>query len=183
MKFVAQELSGIIVVEPDIHRDERGFFLESYHARKYAEAGIPPTFIQDNHNRSVHASLRGLHTRRSRPEGKLVRVLRGEIFDVVVDIRRDSPTFGRWLSLTLSESNYLQCYIPPGFAHGFCVTSDSAEVAYKCTELYDPEDEVTILWNDPGLKIDWPVRDPILSPKDRAGRPLAEIVDAPPPRR
>ena len=112
MKFLAQELSGIIVIEPDIHRDDRGFFLESYHAGKYGEAGIPQTFVQDNHNRSVRGALRGLHARRSRPEGKLIRVLRGEIFDVVVDIRRGSPTFGRWSSVTLSESNFRQCYIP-----------------------------------------------------------------------
>jgi len=183
MKFIAQDLPGVIVIEPDVHRDDRGFFLESYHARRYTEAGIPGTFLQDNHNRSAGGSLRGLHMRRLRPEGKLVRVLRGEIFDVVVDLRRESPTFCRSSSAVLSESNFHQIYIPPGFAHGFCVTSDSAEVAYKCTELYDPGDEITLLWNDPVLKIDWPVEDPILSPKDRDGRSLAEVLETlPPPR-
>lgn len=183
MKFVAQDLPEVLVIEPDVHRDDRGFFLESYHARKYGEAGIPHTFLQDNHNRSVGGSLRGLHMRRLRPEGKLVRVLRGEIFDVVVDLRRESPTFCRWSSVVLSESNFRQIYIPPGFAHGFCVTSESAEVAYKCTELYDPGDEITLLWNDPVLNISWPVNDPILSPRDHDGRPLAEVLEAlPPPR-
>ena len=183
MRFLPQVLPGVIVVEPDVHRDDRGFFFESYHARRYGEAGISPVFVQDNHSRSVRATLRGLHARRSRPEGKLVRVLRGEIFDVAVDLRRASPTFGRWTGVVLSETNFRQVYIPPGCAHGYCVTGDCAEVAYKCTEHYDPDDEITLFWNDPGLRIDWPVRDPILSPRDRAGRLLAELVDLLPPSR
>jgi dTDP-4-dehydrorhamnose 3,5-epimerase len=177
MKFVETELPGVIVIEPDVHRDGRGFFLETYHTRKYAEGGIPATFVQDNHSRSVRGTLRGLHAQRRRPQGKLVRVLQGEIFDVVVDIRRGSPTFGRWIGVNLSAENFRQCYIPPNFAHGFCVTSDWAESEYKCTDFYDPADEIRLLWNDPDLGIGWPVTAPLLSEKDRAAQPLTALMD------
>lgn len=177
MRFLATELPGVIVVEPDVHRDDRGFFLETYHREKYCAGGIDVTFVQDNHSRSVRGTLRGLHAQRRRPQGKLVRVLSGEIFDVAVDIRRGSATFRRWTGVTLSADNFRQMYVPAGFAHGFCVLSDAAEVEYKCTELYEPDDEIGLLWNDPEIGIRWPVREPLLSAKDRAARPLAEIVD------
>jgi dTDP-4-dehydrorhamnose 3,5-epimerase len=177
MKFLPTELPGVIVIEPDVYRDERGFFLETYHARKYAEAGISATFVQDNHSRSARGTVRGLHAQRRRPQGKLVRVLQGEILDVVVDIRRGSPTFGRWIGVSLSAENFRQCFIPPNFAHGFCVISDWTEFEYKCTDLYDPSDEIHLLWNDPQIGVAWPVREPLLSDKDRAGQCLSQIMD------
>lgn len=177
MKFVPTELPGVIVIEPDVYRDDRGFFLETYHARKYAEGGVAASFVQDNHSRSLRGTVRGLHAQRRRPQGKLVRVVQGEIFDVVVDVRRGSPSFGRWIGVTLSAENFRQCYVPPSFAHGFCVLSDSAEFEYKCTDFYDPSDEIRILWNDPAIGIAWPVRTPRLSDKDRAGQPLAALMD------
>lgn len=177
MQFVRTELSGVIVIEPDVYRDDRGFFLETYHARKYAEGGVAATFVQDNHSRSVRGTVRGLHAQRSLPQGKLVRVVQGEIFDVVVDVRRGSPTFARWIGVTLSAANFRQCYVPPNFAHGFCVLSDTAELEYKCTDFYDPSDEIRLLWNDPDIGIAWPVRAPLLSDKDRAAQPLAALMD------
>ena len=181
MRVVPTELPGVLVIEPDVHHDDRGFFLESYHARKYAEAGIPAAFVQDNQSRSVRGTIRGLHAQRRRPQGKLVQVLQGEIFDVVVDIRRGSPTFGRWTSINLSGENFRQCYIPPGFAHGFCVTSEWAHFEYKCTDFYDPTDEIRLLWNDPAIGIVWPVGEPRVSAKDRAGESLAQLIDRLPP--
>jgi dTDP-4-dehydrorhamnose 3,5-epimerase len=173
--IIPTELPGVVVVEPEVHRDGRGFFVESYHAAKYAEAGIPARFVQDNHSRSVRGTLRGLHAQRRRPQGKLIRVVYGEIFDVVVDVRVGSPTFGRWVGFTLTAANFQQCWVPPNFAHGFCVLSDWAELEYKCTEFYDPSDEIRLLWNDPDLAITWPVRDPHLSEKDRAASSLAAL--------
>jgi dTDP-4-dehydrorhamnose 3,5-epimerase len=178
MRFRPLELPGLIVIEPDVHRDARGFFLESYHAQKYRHGGIPDAFVQDNHSRSVRGTLRGLHAQRRRPQGKLVRAVRGEIYDVVVDLRPGSPTFRQWAGLTLSAENFLQCYVPPGCAHGFCVLSDWAEVEYKCTDFYDPADEFGIVWNDPDLAIAWPVRDPVLSAKDRGLPRLADALGA-----
>ena len=175
MEFRSTDLPGVIVVEPDVYRDARGFFLETYQARKYREGGIAATFVQDNHSYSVRDTLRGLHAQRQRPQGKLVRVIRGAIFDVAVDIRRGSPTFLRWVGATLSGENFRQLYVPPGFAHGFCVMSDIAEVEYKCTELYQPSDELCIIWNDPAIAIDWPVAAPLLSERDRAGMTCAEL--------
>lgn len=175
MNFLPTELPGVIVVEPDVHRDSRGFFLETYHERKYREGGIVTTFVQDNHSRSVRGTLRGLHAQRQHPQGKLVRALGGEVFDVVVDIRRGSPTFRRWIGVTLSAENFRQIFVPPGFAHGLCVMSEWAEVEYKCTEFYVPADEYGILWNDPDLAVQWPVREPILSAKDAAQPRLADI--------
>ncbi len=175
MKFLPTDLPEVIVVEPDVFRDDRGFFLETYHAQKYADGGIPGPFVQDNHSRSVRGTLRGLHAQERRPQGKLIRVLQGEIFDVAVDIRRGSPRFARWISVTLSAENFRQCYVPPGFAHGFVVVSEVAEVEYKCTDLYDPAGELRILWNDPDIGVRWPNPSPLLSPKDAGGRRLAEL--------
>ncbi len=166
MKFLQTDLPGVMVVEPDVHRDARGFFLETFHARKYREGGIPYDFVQDNHSRSVRGTLRGLHAQRTRPQGKLVRALRGEIFDVAVDIRPGSKTFGGWTAAVLSEENFRQMFVPPGFAHGFCVLSDVAEIEYKCTDFYHRSDEIGVLWNSAG--IDWPVKEPLLSAKDAA---------------
>ena len=177
MKFLTTELPGVTVIEPDLYPDARGFFLETYHARKYREGGIAATFVQDNHSRSTRGTLRGLHAQRVRPQAKLVRALQGEILEVVVDIRRGSPTFRRWIALTLSADNFRQCFVPEGFAHGFCVTSDCAEVEYKCTDYYDPRDELRILWSDPAIGIAWPVGEPILSEQDRAASPLSALTE------
>jgi dTDP-4-dehydrorhamnose 3,5-epimerase len=166
VKFLQTDLPGVMVVEPDVHRDARGFFLETFHARRYREGGIPYDFVQDNHSRSVRGTLRGLHAQRTRPQGKLVRALRGEIFDVAVDIRPGSKTFGGWTAAVLSGENFRQMFVPPGFAHGFCVLSDLAEIEYKCTDFYDRSDEIGVLWNSAG--IDWPVKEPLLSAKDAA---------------
>ena len=175
MHFLHTALPGVLVIEPDVHRDGRGFFLETYHAEKYAAGGVAAVFVQDNHSRSVGRTLRGLHAQRRRPQGKLVRAVHGEIFDVVVDIRRGAPTFKQWIGVTLSADNFRQCYVPPGFAHGFCVLSEWAEIEYKCTDFYDPADELRLLWSDPDVAIAWPVSDPLLSDKDRAALPLAAL--------
>ena len=177
MKISPTELADVLIVEPDVHRDPRGFFLESYHAGKYRAGGIAAAFVQDNHSRSARGTLRGLHAQRRRPQGKLVRVLEGEIWDVAVDLRRSSPTFTRWVAVHLSAENFRQCFIPAGFAHGFCVLSDAAQVEYKVTDFYDQADEYGVRWDDPDLRIAWPVRDPILSAKDRALPRLAEILE------
>jgi dTDP-4-dehydrorhamnose 3,5-epimerase len=174
MEFRPTELAGVVLIEPNVFEDERGFFMESFHKRKFAAAGIDVEFVQDNHSRSSQGVLRGLHYQLAHPQGKLVRVIRGRILDVAVDLRRSSPTFGRATGHELSESNRRQLYIAPGFAHGFCVMSDVAEVVYKCTDFYFPEDERTLLWSDPALAINWPVADPVISAKDQRGRPLAE---------
>ena len=177
MRALTTELPGVLIIEPDVHRDARGFFLESYHAQKYGGAGIEAMFVQDNHSRSTRGTLRGLHAQRGRPQAKLIRVLDGEIYDVVVDIRRGSPTFARWIAVTLSAENFRQCFVPVGFAHGFCVTSDRADIEYKCTAFYDPSDELRLLWNDPDIRVQWPVPDPVLSDKDRAAQPLAQLLE------
>jgi dTDP-4-dehydrorhamnose 3,5-epimerase len=176
MRFHPTALPEVIVLEPEVYKDNRGFFLESYHARKYREGGIPALFVQDNHSRSIGGTIRGLHAQRQHPQGKLVRVLAGEIFDVAVDVRCGSPSFGRWVGMTLSAENFLQVYVPPGFVHGFAVISPVAEIEYKCTDFYDPTDELSILWNDPDIGIDWPVREPILSAKDQAAHRLADVM-------
>jgi dTDP-4-dehydrorhamnose 3,5-epimerase len=167
MTFRHASIPDVVVIDPDVHRDARGFFLESYHSEKYRRAGIAQAFVQDNHSHSVYGTLRGLHMQLRRPQGKLLRVLQGEIFDVAADLRVGSPTFGRWVGVTLSAENFRQCYVPPGFAHGFCVLSPVAEIEYKCTALYDPADEVGVAWNDPTLAIEWPVTNPLLSDRDR----------------
>jgi dTDP-4-dehydrorhamnose 3,5-epimerase len=162
---------------PDVFRDERGWFLESYHAQKYQDGGIPLAFVQDNYSSSVRGTLRGLHAQISRPQGKLVRVVKGEIFDVAVDIRRGSPTFASWESVLLTAENFKQIYIPPGFAHGFCVLSDGADVEYKCTDVYTPGDDIALIWNDQQVAIQWPLESPILSPKDATGQSLEALHD------
>ncbi len=180
MKFIATGIPGVIVVEPQVFRDERGFFLETYHRLKYQEGGVDAVFVQDNHSRSPRGSIRGLHAQIRRPQGKLIRAVEGEIYDVAVDIRRGSPHFGQWVGVWLSAENFRQVYIPPGFAHGFCVTSEVAQVEYKCTDFYDPEGEISVQWNDPDLKINWPldeIHSPILSKKDIAAKPLRQLMD------
>ena len=156
--------------------DERGFFLETFHAARYAEsAGINLPFVQDNHSRSSKRVLRGLHFQKTKPQGKLVRVVRGEVYDVAVDIRANSKTFGKWEAVILSEQNKLQFWVPPGFAHGFVVLSDIADFEYKCTDFYDSTDEGSILWSDPDLGIQWPVQNPIVSAKDAVAKQLADL--------
>ncbi len=177
MKLTPTTLPGVTIVDPDVHGDERGFFLETYHERRYREGGIDATFVQDNHSRSVGGTLRGLHAQLRRPQGKLVRVVSGAVFDVSVDIRRGSPQFGRWVGVELSAENFRQLWVPEGFAHGFCVLTEMAEFEYKCTSFYDPEDEFGILWNDPDIGIEWPIESPKLSPKDASARRLRDLGD------
>ena len=177
MKFLPTQLPGVLIVEPDVYRDQRGWFVETYHVQKYQEAGIPLPFVQDNCSSSVHGTLRGLHLQLTRPQGKLIRVIRGEIFDVAVDVRRGAPTFASWVGVNLSGQDFKQIYIPPGFAHGFCVLSDVAEVEYKCTDVYAPGGEVTIRWDDPRIAIQWPIERPLLSTKDAAGQLLNDLGD------
>jgi dTDP-4-dehydrorhamnose 3,5-epimerase len=165
----------IVIIEPDVYRDDRGFFLESHHCRKYQEHGLPERFVQDNLSFSKQGVLRGLHYQLDVPQGKLVWVVQGEVFDVAVDIRKGSPTFGQWVGLTLSSTNFQQVYIPEGFAHAFCVTSETALFAYKCTDYYAPGKEHGIRWNDPSLGIEWPTSHPILSRKDGEYPGLVEI--------
>ena len=168
-------LPGVLLIKPRAFADPRGFFTETFHAAKYAEAGLDRTFVQDNFSFSTRHVLRGLHSQRRQPQGKLVFVVAGEIFDVAVDIRVGSPTFGQWEGHTLSGDNHHQLFVPEGFAHGFVVLSETASVMYKCTALYDGSDEQGLRWDDPELAIDWPVRDPVLSDKDRILPALAEI--------
>ncbi|MGQ0552790.1 MAG: dTDP-4-dehydrorhamnose 3,5-epimerase [Planctomycetota bacterium] len=177
MNFRPTQLAGVIVVEPKVFRDERGFFFESWRADRWKEGGVTGDFVQDNHSRSVRGTLRGLHAQWRRPQGKLVRVLQGEIFDVAVDVRKSSPTFGRWVGEHLSSENCRQLWVPAGFIHGFCVLSETAEVEYKCTDYYDPGGEIGVLWNDPDIGIEWPVREPILSAKDAAAPRLKDVRD------
>jgi dTDP-4-dehydrorhamnose 3,5-epimerase len=179
MKFLPTRLPGVVLIEPEMHGDQRGFFMETWHARKFAAAGIDATFVQDNHSRSTQGTLRGLHLQVRQPQGKLIRVVAGEIFDVAVDLRRDSPTFRRWVGFTLSAANRHQLWVPPGFAHGFYTLSAIAEIIYKCTDFYAPEHERTLRWDDPELAIHWPLtadRPPILSAKDAAGITLRDLV-------
>ena len=172
MKITNTKLPGIMLVEPKVFEDERGFFFESYHKRLFDEQEISLEFVQDNHSRSKQGALRGLHYQIRQPQGKLVRVILGEIFDVAVDLRKSSPTFGQWMGLYISSKNKKQLYIPPGFAHGFYVVSEWAEVLYKATDYYAPQWERTLLWNDPQINVSWPLlegKQPILSSKDVAG--------------
>ena len=174
MRIEATAIPDVLLVEPDVHGDARGFFFESYNRRELAAAGIDAEFVQDNHSRSRRGVLRGLHYQIEHAQGKLVRVTEGEVYDVAVDLRRRSPTFGRHVAMALSAANRRMLYIPPGFAHGFIVTSDSAEFLYKTTDYWHPEHERTLLWNDRALGIAWPAGiEPILAAKDIAGVPLA----------
>jgi dTDP-4-dehydrorhamnose 3,5-epimerase len=177
MRFHSTDLAGVVVVEPDVHRDARGYFLETYHADKYRGGGLPVHFVQDNQSCSTRNTLRGLHMQVRRPQGKLVRVVAGEIWDVAVDLRVGSSTFGRWFGTYLSSDNFRQLYVPEGCAHGFCVVSGTALVEYKCTALYDPNDEIGIAFDDPTLAIPWPVDEPTLSARDRGNPPLTDILE------
>lgn len=180
VKVLPTTIPAVVVLQPRVIRDERGFFLETYQREKYAAAGIVGDFVQDNHSRSVRGTVRGLHAQLRRPQAKLVRVVAGRIFDVALDIRRGSPHFGQWAGTWMSADDFTQIYIPAGFAHGFCVTSPVAEVEYKCTDVYDPGGEISVLWNDPDLKIDWPLEElgeVLLSPKDAAAKPLRDLMD------
>jgi dTDP-4-dehydrorhamnose 3,5-epimerase len=168
-------LPGVVIVESRVFDDARGFFMESFNARDFAEAGLPTHFVQDNHSRSTRGVLRGLHYQHPSWQGKLVRALVGTIFDVAVDIRRESAHFGQWFGIELSAENKKQLYVPPGFAHGFCVLSDVAEMSYKCTALYEPKEDAGVLWNDPDIGIEWPIQDPLLSPKDEAAPRLQDL--------
>lgn len=174
MRVIETALPEVVILAPKVFGDQRGFFLETYHEDRYQQAGVAARFVQDNHSRSRRGVLRGLHYQLQRPQGKLVWVTRGQVFDVAVDIRRGSPTFGRWASGLLDDQNHHQMYIPPGFAHGFCVLSAEADFMYKCTDYYHPESEQGIAWNDPDLGIDWPVLEIILSDKDQQYPRLAE---------
>ncbi len=167
MEVIKTKLNDCLIIKPKVFGDERGFFLETFQENNYKNyAGIKSPFVQDNHSRSTKGVLRGLHFQKRKPQGKLVRVVSGEVYDVAVDIRKDSSTFGMWEGIYLSESNKTQFWIPPGFAHGFVVISEVADFEYKCTDYYDPLDEGCIIWNDPLLNINWPIKDPILSEKD-----------------
>ena len=175
MNVIETKLPGVVIIEPKVFGDARGYFMESFQTARYAEAGIAGPFVQDNLSFSRRGILRGLHLQNPRPQGKLVQVLQGEVFDVAVDVRVGSPTFGQWEGVILSAENARQYYVPPGFAHGFVVTSDTALFAYKCTDYYMPQSELSILWNDPDIGIEWPIVEPQLSGKDAAGLRLANI--------
>ena len=172
MEVKATEIPDVILIKPDVYEDNRGFFMESWNAKKFAEIGITGNFVQDNHSKSTQGILRGLHYQTRQPQGKLIRVVQGEIYDVAVDLRKSSPTFGKWAGEWLSAENKKMLWIPPGFAHGFYVTSKTAEIIYKCTDFYAPQHERTLLWDDPDLSIKWPlIKDtaPVLSEKDTNG--------------
>lgn len=176
MNIVQTSLQGCLIIEPKVFGDKRGFFLETFHTSRYAElAGISLSFVQDNYSRSSKKVLRGLHFQKTKLQGKLVSVVRGEVYDVAVDIRKGSSTFGQWVGVILSEENKKQLWVPPGFAHGFVVLSEVADFQYKCTDYYDPSDEGSILWNDPDLAISWPVENPILSDKDINANKLGDL--------
>lgn len=181
MKVIDTDIDAVKIIEPDVFGDSRGFFLESFNAKRFAEAtGVELPFVQDNHSRSQQGVLRGLHYQIKQAQGKLVRVVRGSVFDVAVDLRRSSPTFGVWVGVELTEDNNRQLWVPPGFGHGFLVTSTSADFLYKTTDYYAPEHERSILWNDPALGIEWPLNgEPMLSGKDKAGMLLkdAEVYE------
>ena len=176
MNVVKTSLNDCVIIEPKVFGDGRGFFLEAFHTSRYADlAGISLPFVQDNHSRSSKGVLRGLHFQKTKPQGKLVRVVRGEVYDVAVDIRIESSTFGNWEGVILSEENKKQFWVPPGFAHGFVVLSDFADFEYKCTDYYDPSDEGSVLWNDPDLDIPWPLADPILNNRDASADRLVDL--------
>jgi len=176
MNFLPTELAGVLLVQPKLHSDARGYFLEVFHEGIFAQAGIAERFVQDNQSHSKKGVLRGLHYQVEKPQGKLIRVLQGEIFDVAVDVRVESKTFGEWVGVTLSAAEQKMIWIPGGFAHGFYTLSETADVAYKVTEFYVPQNDRTLLWNDPDVAIRWPLEgEPILSDKDRAGHSLAEL--------
>lgn len=178
MKVRHTGLPGVLLIEPDVYRDDRGFFTERFNEQRYREAGIETGFVQDNHSHSRGGVLRGLHFQRHHPQGKLVSVVRGRVYDVAVDVRLGSPTFARWKGVILDDIDCRQLYIPPGFAHGFCVLSESAEFIYKCTAYYDARDEGGVRWSDPAIGIAWPITDPVLSERDRTYPLLAQLEAA-----
>jgi dTDP-4-dehydrorhamnose 3,5-epimerase len=176
MNVIPTEIPGVLVIEPKVFSDTRGFFKETYQRTRYAEAGIAVEFVQDNISRSCRGTLRGLHFQKEHPQAKLVQALSGRIFDVAVDVRRNSPHFGKWVGTELSDENHRQLYVPAGFAHGFCVLSETADLFYKCTDFYYPQDERALLWNDPSVGIRWPLEvEPVLSDKDRRGTALSAL--------
>ncbi|WP_422450381.1 MULTISPECIES: dTDP-4-dehydrorhamnose 3,5-epimerase [unclassified Endozoicomonas] len=177
MKVVETGIEGLVIIEPQVFGDERGFFMETFQARKFAELGLPTHFVQDNHSRSGKGILRGLHIQKHNTQGKLVRVTAGEVYDVAVDLRQGSPTYGEWRGVYLSDENRKMLWVPEGFAHGFYVTSESADFVYKCSDYYAPEHELSIAWDDPQLNIEWPIgykEKPQLSPKDMSAVPFSE---------
>ncbi len=174
MRVIPADIPEVLLIEPDVFTDTRGFFLETFHAERYGAHGMRGPFVQDNHSRSVQGTVRGLHLQVARPQAKLIRVIVGEIFDVAVDVRLGSPTFGKWVGVRLSAESFRQYYIPEGFAHGFSVLSPVAEIEYKCTDLYDPPGQIGLAWNDPTLGIPWGVDAPVLSDRDRQNPTIAE---------
>ena len=179
MQIIERALNGVVLLEPKVFGDDRGFFMETFNQRVFRElTGVAPDFVQDNHSRSQRGVLRGLHFQKTRPQGKLVRVSRGTVYDVAVDVDPKSPTFGRYVGLELSDDNHRQLWIPPGYAHGFCVISDVADFEYKCTDLYFPEDEGGLIWNDPDVAIPWPIAEPSLSGKDTLLPKLRDLAQA-----
>jgi dTDP-4-dehydrorhamnose 3,5-epimerase len=177
LEFLNTSLQGVILIKPVVFKDPRGFFMETFHKKKYRDGGIDRAFVQDNFSSSQKDTLRGLHYQLRHPQAKLIYAIKGEIYDVVVDIRQGSPTFRQWMGIVLSEGNRYQLFIPEGFAHGFCVLSETAEVVYKCTDFYMPDDEFGVLWSDPSIGIDWPVKDPLLSEKDTRYPVVGEIPE------
>ncbi len=177
MTFEETAIPGVVVVKPKVHSDARGFFVETYHEPRYQKHGIPDRFVQDNHSRSTRGTLRGLHAQAPNPQGKLVRCVEGAVWDVSVDIRLDSPSFGRHVAIELTAENFHQLYVPRGLLHGFVVLSEFAQIEYKCTSVYDPQAEFSVRWNDPELSIPWPIDAPILSEKDRNAPLLSEVRD------
>ena len=176
MRVTPTQLQEVLLIEPRVFEDERGWFLEDFQDTRFEEHGLPSHFRQENQSRSKHAVLRGLHYQMTRPQGKLISCIHGEVFDVAVDIRRGSPTFGRWVGIHLSGDKPQQLWIPPGFAHGYCVLSPSAHVAYKCSDIYVPSDERGLLWSDPDIGITWPLEHPIVSARDRSNRALRDCM-------
>ncbi len=175
LEITKTPLSGVVIIKNRVFGDERGFFMETFNKQRFEDAGLPGVFVQDNHSRSAKGVVRGLHYQYPQWQGKLVRAISGTIYDVAVDIRRDSKTFGQWFGIELSDENKLQLYIPPGFAHGFATLSDTADVSYKCTSLYKPEDDANIQWNDPDIGVVWPVDEPIISDKDANAPRLKDL--------
>lgn len=176
MDIIRTDIDGVLIIQPTVFKDQRGFFFESYNYSKYAQAGIDHKFVQDNHSKSIKNTLRGLHAQNPFAQTKLVRVLKGKIFDVAVDVRKNSPTFGKWVCAELSDENFRQFLIPKGFLHGFCVLTDTAEVEYKCDQFYHKETEITVRWDDPQINIDWPVKKPILSQRDSNAPLLKDVI-------
>ncbi len=181
MKIIETAIAGALIIEPKVFGDPRGFFMETWNTATFAEAGLEMKFVQDNHSRSQRGVLRGLHFQNPSPQGKLVRVTRGAVFDVVVDIRKSSPTFGQWIGIELSEENQRMLWVPEGFAHGFLTLEDDTDFVYKCTTLFAPENEHIIAWDDPTIGVDWPLDDitPLISEKDAAGMALADVTPFP----